>query len=60
MQGVIGMVLKTKPVWHPILGFYRFLTNFGQLLTGYGWFYRNKSMANSQLNRLDRLIRSDF
>ena len=64
MQGVTGMVLKTEPlnelVWHPILDFYRFLTNFGRLLTGYGWFYQNKSVANSQLNRLNRLIRSDF
>ena len=64
MQGVTSMVLKTEPVnelvWHPILDFYRFLTNFGRLLTGYGWFYWNKSVANCQLNRLDRLVGLDF
>ena len=55
MQGVIGMVLKTKPVWHPILGFYRFLTNFGQLLISSGQFYQTGSVPNPKPTRLLRV-----
>ena len=56
MQGVAGMVLKTELVnelvWHPFLGFYRFLTDFGRLLISSGRFYQIGLVPNPKPSRL--------